>query len=84
MNMYSFSRNMCVTMLVEAVVLSGWAAFDFAFGGPLSQLGIFACGIMLSFFLACLFYGRFMRYSGSFAMEVFRSYYIDQIKGRRK
>jgi hypothetical protein len=72
LNMYSFSRNMSVAMLLEAVVLFIWARLA-------SSSLILALGV-LSALLAILFYNRFMRYSRSFSTEVFRSFYIDQTK----
>jgi len=75
LNMYSFSRNMSVTMSVEAGVLFTWAA--------LTSTSLLVAGLF-SLVLAFLFYNRFMRYSRSFATEVFRSYYVDQTSRRSK
>lgn len=75
LSMYSFSRNMSVAMLVEAIVLFIWGGLAFP---SLLVLGVVAVG------LAFMFCNRFVRYSLSFAEEVFRSYYIDQITRERK
>jgi hypothetical protein len=77
LNMYSFSRNMSVAMLLEAVILFVWGA---SVPAPAALLGL---GIF-SVILAVLFYSRFMRYSDSFAKEVLRSYYVDRITQRPK
>jgi hypothetical protein len=75
LNMYSFCRNMSVAMLAEAAVLFIWGALGFP------SLVVFG---LLSTVLAFLFYHRSVRYSFSFATEVFRGYYVDQMQGERQ
>lgn len=69
-NMYSFARNMTVTMLIESLILFLWSGYS-------RIIEIFFLGLM-SIGLAFLFYQRFIRYSGSFAMEVLRSFLVDR------
>lgn len=84
LNMYSFARNMIVAMLIESAVLVTWAVLKMRALFPRPVLSststwLFA-GALISIVLAYLFYRRFLRYAYSFATEVFRSFYVEQVK----
>ncbi len=73
LSMYSFSRNMTVAMLLEPILLISWALFVPTYSSWLAVL------VLGSLALAYLFYERFLRYSNSFAKEVYRSFYVDEV-----
>lgn len=71
LNMYTFSKNMMVTLCIEGILLFIWAYVEHSY-----YVGMFsAISIITTYF----FYKRFSRYSTSFAKEVFRSYFISNI-----
>lgn len=66
---YTFSRNMMVTVVIEA-------PFFFFMAYQQQQIWFLMAGLgFLS--LSYVFYKRFLRYGESFAKEVFRSFFID-------
>jgi len=71
LHMYTFSRNMMATMLIEAIIFIILYLYNpssfYAFIGVLSIIFI------------CMFYQRFSRYAESFAKEVYKSYFIEVI-----
>lgn len=67
---YTFSRNMMVTMIIEAGLL-------FYLAGLKQQPWFIAAGLG-SIGLSYIFYKRFLRYGESFAKEVFRSFFINE------
>ena len=64
---------MTVAMFLESILLISWASFVPTYS---DWLGVLALG---SLALAYLFYERFLRYSNSFAKEVYRSFYVDAV-----
>ncbi len=67
---YTFSRNMIVTMLIEAPLL-------FFLSIQQQQLW-FALAGFASIGLSYVFYKRFLRYGEAFAKEVFRSFLVNE------
>jgi hypothetical protein len=66
--LYTFSRSMMVTMLIEAATIIVWAVVKNQY--PLFIVAALTLG------LAYLFYKRFLIYSESFAKEVYRSFAV--------
>jgi hypothetical protein len=69
---YTFSRNMVVTMMFEAII-SFYSAYN------LQQVWFIAAGFG-SIGLSYIFYKRFLRYGESFAKEVLRSFFVNEIE----
>jgi len=67
---YIFSRNMMVTMIIEAGLF-------FYLAGQEQQILFVAAGIA-SIGLSYVFYARFLRYGESFAKEVLRSFLVEE------
>jgi hypothetical protein len=67
---YTFSRNMIVTMIIEAV-------FFFYLAYSQQQLWFVIAGLGFVS-LSYIFYTRFLRYGESFAKEVFRSFFVNE------
>lgn len=68
---YTFARNMTVTMILEAAICLAWSALR-------AEIWIALPGL-LALGSSYLFYKRFIRYSESFAKEVYRSFFIDKV-----
>jgi len=68
LNMYTFSRNMIITSLIEGLLLVTWSFLK-------SDINIRLIGII---FLCTVlpFFERYQNYAKAFAKEVFRSYFI--------
>ena len=70
-NMYTFSRNMILTVFIEGVFL---ALMSYVKNN--APLCLISSLVIISLYF---FYRRFIRYAESFAKEVFRSYFIDKV-----
>jgi hypothetical protein len=70
LRVYTFSRNMIVTMIIEAVI-------SFCLLIHQQQILYVVAGFV-SIALFYIFYKRFLRYSECFAKEVYRSFLIDE------
>lgn len=68
---YTFSRNMIVTMAIEAILV-----FIYAYSQQ-QQIWL-ALGGFLFIALSYVFYTRFVRYGESFAKEVLRSFFVNE------
>lgn len=71
LNMYTFSRNMMVTVFLESFFLFIWAYIEYDY--------LICLIALLSLGSTYFFYRRFITYSTSFAKEVFRSYFVYKI-----
>lgn len=71
LNMYTFSRNIMVTLCLEGIMLSIWAYIE-----SNVYIGYFAA---ISFCSTYFFYIRFIRYADSFVKEVITSYFVSQV-----
>lgn len=70
LNLYNFSRNLCMLFLIMAI----WSFIDFFFlGWPVYLFSLFIV-------LSVIFYFRFLKFFNLFADEVFRSFYIALIE----
>lgn len=72
LNMYTFSRNLMATMIIEAII------FFYL------TITLYSVYLLIFTILAIVFiyvsYKRFVRYAESFSKEVYRSYFIDACK----
>ena len=71
LNMYTFSRNIMLVILIEGIFLATVASIKYDV-----LLGLLATLTLISSFF---FYHRFITYAESFAKEVFRSYFVNKV-----
>lgn len=69
LNMYTFSRNIMVTMIIEAIIFIVMSIIFYS-------IYLFLFSILTIIFIYAL-YKRYVTYSESFAKEVYRSFFID-------